>query len=325
MLDVRRSLRDDSALGDHGALAIRSFMEASQDTVIPSLRTIGRILARRGALDSRLRVRRPSPRPGWHLPEVVAGRAELDSMDVVEGLVIRGGRHIDILTAISLHGSLCAAWPEHTVLAKTVVSALAEHWRAAGLPRYVQFDNDGRFQGSRRVPDGVGRVTRLCMSLGVVVVFAPPREHGPQSQIESFNGLWQRRVWRRFEHADLEELRSRSAAWVLAHRARHALRIESAPPRRRFPGSFVLDLQAQPRGRMIYLRRTDDAGRVEVLKRGFEVDRRWQRRLVRCEVDLGAGRIDFFGLRRADPGCQPKLAEVAYELPEKRFFEGPPE
>jgi hypothetical protein len=144
-------------------------------------------------------------------------------MDVVEGLVIRGGRHVDILTAISLHGSLCAAWQEQAVLATTVVSALAEHWRAADSPRYVQFDNDGRFQGSRRVPRSVGRVTRICMSLGVVVVFAPPREHGPQSQIESFNGLRQRRVWRRFEHANLEELQSRSSAWVLAHRARHAL------------------------------------------------------------------------------------------------------
>lgn len=323
VLEVRRFLRDDSALGDHGAWAIREHMESEGDVEVPSLRTIGRILARRGALDARTRVRRPSPQPGWYVPEVAGGKSELDSFDVIEALVIRGGADVEILTAISLHGGLCQVWPVEVVLAKTVISALAEHWKTAGLPGYAQFDNDGCFYGSRRTPDAVGRVSRMCMALGVVPVFAPPAEHGPQSQIEAFNGLWQRRVWQRFEHADLKGLRARSRAWVLAHRGRHAERIERAPLRREFPAGFELDLQKHPEGRMVLLRRTDERGRVTLMKRHFLADRRWQGRLVRCEVDLGAGRIDFYALRRRDPGSQPKLGEAAYELPRKRFWEGP--
>ncbi len=43
---------------------------------------------------------------------------------------------------------------------------------------------------------------RLCLSLGVTAVFAPPRETGFQAAVESFNARWQAKVWQRF-HFDL--------------------------------------------------------------------------------------------------------------------------
>src|ERR1700692_2545379 len=62
-----------SDLGDSGADAIREAMIAQQIAPIPSRRTIGRILQRRGILDGRHRVRRPPPPIGWDLPKVVSG------------------------------------------------------------------------------------------------------------------------------------------------------------------------------------------------------------------------------------------------------------
>jgi hypothetical protein len=82
-----------------------------------------------------------------------------------------------------------------------------------------------------------------------------------------------------------------------------------------------LDLQARPRGRIIYLRRTGAAGGVELLGRPFEVDASWPHRLVRAEVDLEAGKIRFYALRRQDPTRQPLLREVAHTLPRRRFRE----
>ena len=49
---------------------------------------------------------RPAPPPGWYLPDLAARRAELDSFDIVEGLVIKGGPHVEVLNAVSLHGGL---------------------------------------------------------------------------------------------------------------------------------------------------------------------------------------------------------------------------
>jgi hypothetical protein len=55
--------------------------------------------------------------------------AELDSFDVVEGLVIEGGSHVEVLTGVALHGGLVAAWPMPAVTAQTALDALLEHWR----------------------------------------------------------------------------------------------------------------------------------------------------------------------------------------------------
>jgi hypothetical protein len=321
VLTLRRELKETSDLGEFGARAIRAALEARGARPLPSARTIGRILERRGALDGRKRTRRPAPPVGWYLTDVAARSAELDSFDIVEGLVIKGGPHVEVLNAVSLHGGLVGSWPMEVVTAKAAVEALVERWRADGLPGYAQFDNDTIFQGAHQHQDVIGRVMRVCLGLGVVPVFAPPRETGFQAAIESLNGRWQAKVWARFVHESVGTLQAQSARYVAASRVRAAARIEAAPPRRPFPEGWALDLQARPHGRIIYLRRTGATGGAELLGRHFEVDASWPHRLVRAEVDLDAGRIRFYALRRRDPSHQPLLREVAYALPRRRFKE----
>ncbi|MBV8555014.1 MAG: hypothetical protein JO116_05585, partial [Planctomycetaceae bacterium] len=267
-------------------------------------------------------VRRPPPPRGWYLPEVAARHVELDSFDIVEGLVIKDGPQVEVLNSVSLHGGLVASWPRgESVTAKFVVECLVEHWREFGLPGSAQFDNDTIVQGPHTHPDVVGRVSRLCLGLGVVPVFVPPREPGFQAAIENYNGSWQAKVWGRFEHADLDALADRSRRQVAALRRHRADRIASAPPRDAFPRRWRLNLQARLQGRMVYLRRTDANGRAEVLGRSFEVDRHWAHRLIRAEVDLDGGTIRFYRLRRREPGDQPLLKEAAPRIPAKPFHE----
>ncbi len=134
MLTTRQYLRETSDLGEFGAAAIHRTLQAQGVADLPSLRTIGAILQRRGALDYRRRLRRPPPPPGWYLPAVADTRLELDSFDYVEGLVIQGGSAVEVLTGISLHGGLAVSWPRSGITAKFVAEALQEHWRAVGLP-----------------------------------------------------------------------------------------------------------------------------------------------------------------------------------------------
>lgn len=321
VVSLRRELKETSALGEYGAAAIRWELQRRRVGPLPSLRTIGRILERRGALDGRRRVRRPAPPRGWYLPEVAARRAELDSFDIVEGLVIRGGINVEVLNGISLHGGLPVSWPKGKITAKIVVQALLEHWRRHGLPRYVQFDNDTVFQGAHQHPDTMGRVTRLCLSLNLIPVFTPPQETGFQAAVENLNGRWQAKVWSRFDHISRRALQSRSAKYITASRRRAAPRIENAPPRRPFPKDWKLNLQAAPQGCVIFLRRTDAKGQAALLGHVFAVDPNWPHRLVRAEVDLTRKRIRFYALRRRDPAYQPLLKEVHYEFPQRRFHE----
>src|SRR5262245_7003886 len=178
VLTIRQELRATSALGEFGAAALHREWLARGLPDPPSLRTPGLILQRRGALDRRRRARRPPPPAGWYLPAVADGRAELDSLDGVEGLVSRGGIPVEVLTGISRHGGLVAAGPHTALTATFVVESLVEHWRAVGLPGYAPFDNGPIFEGPPIHPDTVGRVARACLSRGVVPVFVPPRETG---------------------------------------------------------------------------------------------------------------------------------------------------
>jgi hypothetical protein len=321
VLTIRRWLKEHSALGEYGAVAIRREMEARKIEPCPSIPTIGRILQRRGVLDGRRRTRRPPPPRGWYLPDVAAENVELDSFDTIEGLAIRGGPHLSILTGISLHGALAAAWPARSVSAKTTLDTLVEHWREVGRPAYAQFDNDNRFTGPRQRADAIGRVIRMCLSLDVTPVFAVPTEHGFQAAIESFNGRWQDKVWSRFEHRSLQDLNTRSAKYIAATRSRAAARIESAPSRRPIPKRWRLNLQKHPQGKIIYLRRTNDKGYVSVLGHSFDIDPHWLHRLVRVEVDLDADQLRVFALRRREPTSQPLLKQLPYVLPRKPFKE----
>jgi hypothetical protein len=82
-----------------------------------------------------------------------------------------------------------------------------------------------------------------------------------------------------------------------------------------------LDLQAHPRGRIRFVRRTDAGGAVRLLGRSYEVDPRWADRLVRAEFDLEAGKIRAYSLRRTEPTAQPMLREIDHRLPRRKFQE----
>lgn len=320
ILSVRRSLRDASVLGEYGCDAIGlALAQDSSPEQVPSRTTIYRVLERHGMLDGTHRQRRPAPPTGWYLPALAHAHAELDSFDFIEDLKIAGGPLVSVLTATSLHGALADAWVMEHPSAKLSLEALVERWGRDGLPTYAQFDNDTIFQGAHQFANTVGRISRLCLALQVIPVFAPPREPGFQNAIEGFNGLWQSKVWQRHHCPDLATLRAVSQRYILAYRGKSARRQEAAPKRRGFPRGFQLDLNAPLKGTIIYLRRSDDQGNVQLLAQAFRPAEHWVHRLVRCEVDFSHQRIRFYALRRRDPNEQPLLCELRYARPNKPF------
>jgi len=319
VLAIRKELKEVSALGEYGAEAIhREMVERKYANILP-VRTVNNILQRRGQFDGKKRVRRQPPPKGWYLPNLADGRCELDSFDIVEGLVLEGAKNVAVLNGISLHGGLVASFTRSRMTAKIAVNCILGHWRAFGFPDYVQFDNDTVFQGPRK-PDALGRVVRMALSLGVSPVFAPPRETGFQASIESYNGRWQAKVWNRFHFNSRRELAAQSDKYVRAVRRRAATRMEGAPNRWEVPEDWQPDYQ-NPEGIIIFIRRTTDTGNVTLLGRTFPVSATWPHRLVRSEVHLTGGTIDFYALRRRDPSCQPLLKSLEYHFPKRPFKE----
>jgi hypothetical protein len=315
ILALRDELRQDSVLGEYGAAAIRRALQVEGGAPPPSTRTSGRVLARHGRVDRRQRLRRPPPPPGWHLPEVAARSAEVDLFDVLEDLKLASGPRVDVLTGLSLHGSLCAAWPLRSASTGRILPCLMAHWQTVGCPAYAQFDNDTRFQGPHQHPDVFGRVVRCCLQLGITPVFVPPREFGLQNAIEHFNGLYTAKVWRRFFFPSLAALARHTARYIEVRRSRLAHRIEHAPARRPWPASWRFAPRLLPAGRVIFIRRTTARGQIELLGHSWLVDALWCHRLVRAEVDLGHGQITCSALRRRAPSEQPVLQVLPYHYP----------
>lgn len=322
ILTARSYLKEQSILGEYGAEAIHRHLIDEGLSGVPSPRTINRILDRHGAFDGKRRRRTLPPPKGWHLADVRESRAEMDCFDIIEGLVIENGPLVEVLNAISLLGGLPDSWPrDAAITAAFSGDCIIAHWREHGLPSYAQFDNDTVFQGPHQHRDVVSRVMRICLSLKVVPVFAPPREHGFQNAIEGYNARWQDKLWARYHFRNFNDLITHSSRYVDAMRQRHAHRIADAPERRPFPTDWVMDLQRHPTGRIVFLRRTTEVGSTVVLGRTFQVDPKWCNRLVRGEVDLSNDHLAFYALLRRHPNDQPLLNEYTYKLPNRPFTE----
>lgn len=305
---LRHWLRRHDPLGYVGAEAIRRRLLAEGEPA-PSARTIARILRRAGVTPQK-RHRHPPPPAGWYLPAVASGRAELDQLDVVEGLQLRRRGPVEVLTGISLWGKLALAEPAHRGWrVESICAVLTAHWQRWGAPEYLQMDNDTRFAGSGRAVRRLGRFVRFCLGHGVVPVFAPPRETGFQAAVESFNALWQAKVWQRFRHRDLRQLRGRNRAFLGAHHHHH---MREQVPRR---------TGARPVAEtIVFLRRTDARGRLRVLGAEVTAAPRWPHRLVRAELNVRTQTLRVHALRRRAPTDQPLLKFLHFPLRDVATF-----
>lgn len=320
VLNLRKELKENSDLGEYGADAILREMHRLECPQPPSRATVNRILLRHGQLDGRRRRRYTPPPKGWYLKNVAKGIAELDQFDYVEDLCIQGGTIFNVLNGISLHGGLVASWPMSRMSAENTLQKLIEFWNEFGLPDYAQFDNSTVFQGPRH-PDSLGRVIRCCLSLGVTPVFVPPRETGFQASIESYNGRWEKGVWQRFHFENLIDVQKQSQRYVQAVREKNSERLEATPKRLVIPKQWKLDYSQKPKGKVIFIRRTDNEQCVGIMGYRWHVNGAGEHKLLRAEVDLTKNKISFFRLRRREPNIHELLATAKYHFPNKPFKE----
>jgi len=73
-----------------------------------------------------------------------------------------------------------------------LIDFLVEAWRNTGRPKCLQMDNGLEFRGSNRYPRSLGKLSRVCLDLGVEPVFIPTCEPWRNGVIENLNGLIQR-------------------------------------------------------------------------------------------------------------------------------------
>jgi transposase InsO family protein len=197
-----------------GAQAIRWRLEDLAVHPLPSLRTIGRILARHEL--THRRTGRYEPK-GVPYPRLDAGRPnDVHQSDFVGPCYLRGGLRFHSLHSLDVATRRCAVEP--LVAGKAdVVPGFWALWRRLGIPKYEQVDNELCFYGSPAHPRGMGKLIRLCLWHGVEPVFIPLREPWRNGAVEKFNGHWGAKFQRRVDMTTAVDLTRESQAFETRH------------------------------------------------------------------------------------------------------------
>jgi transposase len=104
---------------------------------------------------------------------------------------------------------LAAINPCRTKGDEDVALSLLRSWKTIGLPDYLQLDNELSFRGSNRYPRSLGLVLRMCLALGVQVIFIPVAEPWRNGHVEKFQDVFDKSFYRQqfftsFDHLKKE-------------------------------------------------------------------------------------------------------------------------
>lgn len=102
-----------------------------------------------------------------------------------------------------------------------VCNSLISFWKTAGIPDFLQMDNDLAFWGSLNRPNALGKIIRLCLMHKVIPVFIPVREPWRQGIIEHFNNTMQSAVLNSGKFNNISQVQQSAEYFCKVHNQSH--------------------------------------------------------------------------------------------------------
>lgn len=179
----RRLVRAQAGLV--GARAIhRELRKLMPRRALPSERTIGRVLSQ-----AKL-IAQPVADCAAYFPapsEELSG--SLDALDWT-CRYLEGGAKIYAFHTLNLRTRAMTQTLADNKSLATVQQHVLDGWKTLGTPHFLQTDNDAIFCGGYKAPRIFGTFLRLCLFVGVELIFLPYAEPKCNSAVEHLNGLW---------------------------------------------------------------------------------------------------------------------------------------
>ena len=314
-----------------GARAIRhELRQLMPRRAVPSATTIYR----------RLHQTRPvAPQPQHATPYFPApseeGAGSLDALDwtcrYLEGGTKVYAFHTLNLRTRALHQTLARNKELGTAQAHVLAA-----WQNQGILRFLQLDNDAIFCGGYKVERVVGQFTRLCLYVGVELIFLPFGEPKHNFQVEQLNGLWSGPAfWQRHRFGCFGHVCRQSARfieWYMHHYRPPALkgmtpaqrqRTEHRPrltttQRRLLPATLPITA-----GRVHFIRHVQTDGTVRILNELWRVPKALAGHYVWATLTTHRHTLDLWF--RRDPNHDWRLlTHVQYHLAEPVHKRKPP-
>ncbi|MCP4899653.1 MAG: transposase [bacterium] len=302
VLAVRERLLVEGAF--FGAQAIRWELEDLGVAVPPSIRTIGRILARNDQVVRRQRRYEPK---GKKYPALTAGFAgDVHQSDFVGPCYLQGSVRFYSLNSVDLATRRCAVEPMTGKGAQASINGFWASWKRLGIPRHQQVDNESVFLGSPRHPRGMGSLIRLCLLHGIEVWFIPPAEPWRNSVVEKFNDHWRYKFLRRVLMDSVSRLHKESLHFEDRHNRTYRysalggktpLATLGRHRRLRFPSREeppVHPLPKPEKGRYHLIRFVRSDGFLDLFGEKFLVPPTAIYEYLRATIDVGSQRLNLF-------------------------------
>lgn len=319
---LRRKL-ERARIGLIGATAIRrQWRKERLPSPGPSATTIKRILRAAGLTRTQPATRKayfPAPRP--------TPTYRLQAMDWTERY-LEGGVKVYAFHTLDLVSRAA----EQTIRPNKNGASVRQHaldsWQSLGIPACLQLDNDAAFNGGYKGRRVIGQFVRLCLYVGVELIFLPVGEPERNGDIERFNGLWNCAFYNRnyFEAFSAVQASSEQFERWYMH--------DYAPPKlngltpaqavaREQPGRRLSDAEraALPdplpitAGRIHFIRLVSAEGALSLLNESWHVGKRLAGQYVWATVSIHRRTLSLYHRRTADKPVR-LLREYPYPLSE---------
>ena len=209
----------------------------------------------------------------------------------------------------------------------TVIRHCLETWKTLGIPQFLQLDNDAAFCGGYAAPRVFGQFVRLCLYLGLELIFLPIAEPECNGEVEELNGLWGHAFWERQHFASFGRVARASPTFVRWYMT------DYAPPvlggltpkqaqryecRRRLPASQIAHLPEPlpiTAGHVHFIRKIKPDGTIAILNEPWKVSKRLAGKYVWATIITHCRRLEIWYQRSARHEWR-LLKTYGYAIPE---------
>jgi len=322
VLRVRRAL-ERRQIGLIGAKAVRQeIIRQHLLNEVPSLATIKRWLHEAGLTHAAAPVLPNAyyPQPDWLIGKV------LHACDWL-ARYLEGGEKVFIFHTIDARTRAVSQTISTNKTTATVRQHLLRTWHTLGLPHHLQLDNDAAFNGGERTARRCGAIVRLCLYLGIEIIFVPPGEPNRNGVVERVNGLWASQFWDRHHFSSLAHVLRKQTVftdWYAHDYYPPALDgLTPAQMHRRVPKLKLSrqQIRAMPdslpitAGRIHFVRRVAGDGTISFLGESWKVGRGLAYQYVWATVITHCRRLEIYH-QRSERAAWRMVKTVDYELEE---------
>lgn len=300
---IRKELDDEDEF--YGAQSILWYLEDMALLHIPSLRTINRILKRKGLIQPRDKRYRPK---GKVYPAIEAKRPNyLHQMDIFGPRYLKGPVRFYSANVMDICTHRVAINPVESRNSRFITRALVATWKRLGIPKYLQLDNHISLRGSNRYPRSFGSVIKLCLHLGIEPVFIPLNEPWRNGSIEKFQDFFKAKFLGRVHMVDFSFLLKESMHFENRHNSRYrysfikgktpiqALECSRSRIRMLESDFQIPDMRKRPpRGRIHLIRFIRSARILDVFGEKFRVSEKLVYEYVRATIFVKEQKLRLF-------------------------------